>query len=131
MREIGCHFALDDFGTGLSSFAYLKNLKVDYLKIDGAFVRDMVSDPIDYAMVKSIHEIGRVTGMKTIAEFVENDAIRDKLLEIGVDFAQGYGVSMPMDIVELVYNYQQFGRTHNIPQESSASLQVWDSFIKS
>ena len=91
----------------------------------------MVSDPIDYAMVKSIHEIGRVTGMKTIAEFVENDAIRDKLLEIGVDFAQGYGVSMPMDIVELVYNYQQFGRTHNIPQESSASLQVRDSFIKS
>jgi diguanylate cyclase (GGDEF)-like protein len=97
----GCRFALDDFGSGLSSFAYLKNLPVDFLKIDGVFVRDIVDDPIDYAMVKSIHEIGHVMGKKTIAEFVENDAIREKLLEIGVDYAQGYGLSLPCPIENL------------------------------
>jgi diguanylate cyclase (GGDEF)-like protein/PAS domain S-box-containing protein len=97
MKEFGCRFALDDFGSGLSSFGYLKNLPVDYLKIDGMFVKDIVSDPIDLAMVKSINEIGHVMGMQTIAEFVENDTIRDMLKDIGVDYVQGYGIGMPID----------------------------------
>lgn len=95
LRLRGCQFALDDFGSGLSSFAYLKNLPVDYLKIDGYFIKDMVDDPIDYAMVKSINDVGHVMGKKIIAEFVENDAIIQKLKEIGVDYLQGYGIALP------------------------------------
>ena len=102
LKELGCHFALDDFGSGLSSFAYLKGLPVDYLKIDGMFVKDMVDDPIDHAMVKSINEIGHVMGMKTIAEFVENDAIKSKLAEIGVDYAQGYGIQKPQPFTDIL-----------------------------
>jgi diguanylate cyclase (GGDEF)-like protein len=99
LKERGCRFALDDFGSGLSSFAYLKNLPVDFLKIDGVFVKDIVDDPIALAMVKSINEIGQVLGKKTIAEFVENDIILEKLREIGIDYAQGYGVGRPQRIV--------------------------------
>jgi len=94
-KQLGCKFALDDFGSGLSSFAYLKSLAVDYLKIDGAFVKDMVNDPIDRAMVESIHNIGSVLELKTIAEFVEDDEILIALKEVGVNFAQGYGVARP------------------------------------
>ena len=95
LKEIGCRFALDDFGSGLSSFAYLKNLPVNYLKIDGMFVKDIVDDPIDRAMVKSINDIGHVMGMQTVAEFVENDQIRDMLMALGIDYAQGYGPGKP------------------------------------
>ncbi|GEM_PF-736124 len=102
LKQFGCQFALDDFGSGLSSFGYLKNLPVDYLKIDGIFVKDMVDDPIDRAMVKSINDIGQVMGMRTIAEFVENDEIMDMLRDVGVDYAQGYGIGKPMDFHELV-----------------------------
>ncbi|MCZ6576341.1 MAG: EAL domain-containing protein, partial [Gammaproteobacteria bacterium] len=98
LKERGCRFALDDFGSGLSSFAYLRNLPVDFLKIDGVFVKDIVDDPIALAMVKSINEIGQVMGKKTIAEFVENEPILEKLREIGVDYAQGYGVGRPQRI---------------------------------
>ena len=102
LKELGCRFALDDFGSGLSSFAYLKNLPVDYLKIDGMFVKDMVDDRIDHAMVKSINDIGHVMGMKTIAEFVENDAIKAKLVEIGIDYVQGYGIEKPQPFIEIL-----------------------------
>ena len=101
LRQMGCRFALDDFGSGLSSFAYLKSLPVDYLKIDGSFVKDMDSDAIDRAMVNSIHQLGSVIGIKTIAEFVENEAILKRLAEIGVDYAQGYGISKPMPLAEM------------------------------
>ena len=102
MKVLGCRFALDDFGSGLSSFGYLKNLEVDYLKIDGMFVRGIVDDPIDHAMVKSINEIGQVMGMKTIAEFVENEMIKGMLKEIGVNYAQGYGIEKPMPFDKLL-----------------------------
>jgi diguanylate cyclase (GGDEF)-like protein/PAS domain S-box-containing protein len=102
MKELGCRFALDDFGSGLSSFGYLKNLPVDFLKIDGMFVKDIVENKIDHAMVKSINEIGHVMGMKTIAEFVENDVIRGMLKEIGVNYVQGFGVGKPQPFDELL-----------------------------
>lgn len=98
LKEWGCRFALDDFGSGLSSFAYLKNLDVDYLKIDGMFVRDVADDPIDLAMVRSINDIGHVMGKHTIAECVESEAIFDMLAQIGVDFAQGYCIDRPCPI---------------------------------
>ncbi|MCP3671116.1 MAG: EAL domain-containing protein [Gammaproteobacteria bacterium] len=95
MRELGCKFALDDFGTGMSSFAYLKNLPVDFLKIDGGFVKDIMEDPVDCGMVESINQIGHLMGLRTIAEYVENDQIRERLAEIGVDYVQGFGVARP------------------------------------
>jgi len=101
LRRQGCRFALDDFGSGMSSFAYLKNLPVDFLKIDGSFVRDIMEDEIDFAMVRSINDIGHVMGKKTIAEFVENNEIKLRLKEIGVDFAQGYGIARPAPLAEI------------------------------
>jgi diguanylate cyclase (GGDEF)-like protein/PAS domain S-box-containing protein len=98
LKDIGCRFALDDFGSGLSSFAYLKNLPIDYLKIDGLFVKDIVSDPIDFALVRSINDVGHVMGKKTIAEYVENDAVLAKLRSIGVDYGQGFGLGRPRPI---------------------------------
>ncbi|MES1243781.1 MAG: EAL domain-containing protein [Acidobacteriota bacterium] len=93
LKKFGCRFVLDDFGSGLSSFAYLKNLPVDFLKIDGAFVRDMVGSPVQRALVESIHQIGQVMGIRTIAESVENRQTLDVLKEIGVDYAQGFGIA--------------------------------------
>jgi EAL domain-containing protein (putative c-di-GMP-specific phosphodiesterase class I) len=106
LKDLGCRFALDDFGSGLSSFGYLKNLPVDYLKIDGMFVKDMVDEPIDKAMVKSINDIGHVMDMKTIAEFVENDAIMEQLKELGVDYAQGYGIGKPKPFHDVINQYE-------------------------
>jgi diguanylate cyclase (GGDEF)-like protein/PAS domain S-box-containing protein len=95
LKEIGCRFALDDFGTGLSSFGYLKHFPVDFLKIDGSFVKEILHDPIDREMVRSINEIGHLTGKKTISEFAENSEIITMLRGMGIDYAQGYGVSEP------------------------------------
>ena len=102
LKSLGCRFALDDFGTGMSSFSYLKNLPVDYLKIDGSFVRDITGDPIDRAMVSSINEIGHLMGLTTIAEYVENDQIRSELCRLGVDYAQGFGISRPDTLESLI-----------------------------
>jgi len=98
LRKLGCSFALDDFGSGLSSFVYLKNLPVDYLKIDGSIVRDMDKDAVNVAMVRSIQQLGRTLGMLTIAEYVESEAILQQLVEIGIDYAQGYAIERPVPL---------------------------------
>jgi diguanylate cyclase (GGDEF)-like protein/PAS domain S-box-containing protein len=98
LSGIGCQFSLDDFGSGLSSFGYLKNLPVQSIKIDGMFVKDMISDPLDFEMVKSINDIGHVMGLETIAEFVEDEQIWQKLRAIGVDYGQGYHLGKPVPI---------------------------------
>ncbi len=103
-EEQGCKFALDDFGTGLSSFGYLKHFPVDYLKIDGSFVKEILRDPIDREMVRSINEIGHLTGKQTIAEFAENEEIINMLRSLGVDYAQGYGISAPTRILKIAAN---------------------------
>ena len=95
LKSLGCLFSLDDFGAGMSSFAYLKHLPVDFLKIDGGFVKDMADDPIDRAMVEAINSVGHVMGKKTIAEFVDGERVIRLLREMGVDYAQGYGVAKP------------------------------------
>jgi EAL domain-containing protein (putative c-di-GMP-specific phosphodiesterase class I) len=101
LKQLGCKFALDDFGTGLSSFGYLKHFPVDYLKIDGSFVKEILHDPIDREMVRSINEIGHLTGKQTIAEFAENQEIIDMLRGLGVDYAQGYGIGTPHRVLKV------------------------------
>ncbi|MCO7635116.1 EAL domain-containing protein [Pseudomonas guariconensis] len=95
LKGLGCRFSLDDFCAGMSSFAYLKHLPVDFLKIDGSFVKDMLDDPVNRAMVEVINHIGHVMGKRTIAEFVETPLIEQALQEIGVDYAQGYLIERP------------------------------------
>ncbi|PKG99860.1 EAL domain-containing protein [Paraglaciecola sp. MB-3u-78] len=94
-HKLGCLFALDDFGSGFSSYSYLKNLPVDQVKIDGGFVKDILVDPVDMAMVNSIKDVAKAMGMETVAEFVESTEIMVELGKMGVDFAQGYGVAKP------------------------------------
>ncbi|MFA5982497.1 MAG: EAL domain-containing protein [Methylococcaceae bacterium] len=101
LKQLGCKFSMDDFGGGLSSFAYLKSLPVDFIKIDGFFVKDIEHDLVDFAMVKSINEIGQVMGKKTIAEFVENAGILQILQELKVDYVQGYHIGKPKPISEV------------------------------
>lgn len=102
IKGTGCKFSLDDFGTGMSSYAYLKSLPVDYLKIDGAFIREIDNNPSDYAVVKSICEIGHFMEKRVVAEFVKNEETIKILREIGVDYAQGYGVGTPHLLDELI-----------------------------
>ncbi|MEJ2591147.1 MAG: EAL domain-containing protein [Candidatus Thiodiazotropha sp.] len=95
IRQLGCRFALDDFGSGMSSLGYLKHLPVDHLKIDGSFIRDIVDDPVNYAMVKAIQEVATTMQIKTVAEYVENDEILEQLRLIGIDYGQGHGIERP------------------------------------
>lgn len=95
LQDMGCRFSLDDFGSGLASYRYLKHLPVNYIKIDGSFILDVNDDPADLALVRSINEMGHLMGKQTIAECVEDDAVRASLAEIGVDFVQGFGVERP------------------------------------
>ncbi len=111
LKELGCKFALDDFGTGLSSFGYLKHFPVDFLKIDGSFVKEILHDPIDREMVRSINEIGHLTGKQTIAEFAENEEIITMLKGMGVDYAQGYGVAEPKPVAIGITGARDLGST--------------------
>ncbi len=95
IKAMGCRFSLDDFGTGLSSFAYLQNMAVDFLKIDGSFVRRMDTDTISETMVSAINQVGHAMGLMTIAEYVENKEIIQRLKKIGVDYGQGYALGKP------------------------------------
>lgn len=99
LKRLGCSFALDDFGSGLSSFAYLKSLPVDFVKIDGFFVKDVVRDSVDLAMVKAINDMAHAMGKLTIAEFVEDKEILQKLVDLGVDYVQGYGIAKPAPLI--------------------------------
>ncbi len=102
LREMGCRFALDDFGSGLSSFGYLKRLPLDFLKIDGQFVRDMLNDPVDLAMVRTIYDVARVLKLQTIAEWVEDEGTLESLQSIGIDYAQGFHLAKPVMVSELL-----------------------------
>ena len=95
MKHLGCHIALDDFGAGLSSFSYLRTIPADYIKIDGSFIVTMLQDSMNLAIVDSVNRIGHVAGLKTVAEFVQSEDIRQKLIQLGVDYAQGYGIHKP------------------------------------
>ncbi|MCK5725622.1 MAG: EAL domain-containing protein [Thiotrichaceae bacterium] len=106
LKAVGCSFSLDDFGTGISSYEYLRELPVDYLKIDGVFVKNLETDTISQEMIRSINQVGHVMGLKVIAEYVENDEIIRILQDIGVDYGQGYGISRPLPIITAVESLQ-------------------------
>lgn len=114
IQSLGCRFALDDFGTGFSTFTYLKNLPIDYLKIDGSLVRDMAVDTVDRQMVKAINEIGHVVGAKTIAEFVEDNTTLSILRELGVDYAQGFGLQRPRELTKLIIDLPRIKQAPNL-----------------
>jgi diguanylate cyclase (GGDEF)-like protein/PAS domain S-box-containing protein len=116
MQALGCEFFLDDFGSGMSSFGYLKQLPVQKLKIDGLFVRDIHEDPVDYAMVKSINDVGHAVGMQTVAEFVETQEVMHLLHEMGVDYAQGYGLAKPSPLND--FDVQLFAQLTETVQKS-------------
>jgi diguanylate cyclase (GGDEF)-like protein len=105
LRKLGCSFALDDFGSGMSSFTYLKNFDVDYLKIDGTFVKEMHINKIDHAMVRSIHSVAEAMNIKTVAEFVENEEILSELKSIGVHYGQGLYLGAPVTVKGLIERY--------------------------
>ena len=112
MRSLGCAFALDDFGTGFCSFNYLRTLDVDYFKIDGSFVRDLESSPLSTAVIRSITDIAHVLNKQTVAEHTENEAILAALRELGVDFAQGFGIHRPEPIEQYFKNVQVLPLAH-------------------
>jgi len=101
LKELGCCFALDDFGSGMSSFGYLKSLPIDFLKIDGAFIRELLKDPINSAIIKSFHQVAQVMGIATIAEFVDSEEKLVHLQSLGIDYAQGYWIAKPRPFPKL------------------------------
>jgi diguanylate cyclase (GGDEF)-like protein/PAS domain S-box-containing protein len=115
LKKQGCEFSLDDFGSGLSSFTYLKNLPVDYLKIDGHFIRNIMTDRVDQTMVNAITQVGNVMGIRTVAEHVESREVLDTLVAIGVEFAQGYFIARPAPVSE-------FERPQAVPRASGMQL---------
>ena len=106
MKRLGVHFALDDFGTGMSSFSYLKMIDLDFLKIDGAFITDLLSDPVDSAMVEAINRVAHIMGLQTIAEYVENSETKGALMAMGIDYIQGYHVARPCPINDWLESIQ-------------------------
>jgi len=114
LRGLGCLIALDDFGTGMSSFSYLRNLPIDLLKIDRAFIRNVDTDPIDHALVETIQRIGGIMGVRTVAEGVENEQVLGTLALIGVDFAQGMHVRRPVPLVQMYEEVAGSGDTSHV-----------------
>jgi EAL domain-containing protein (putative c-di-GMP-specific phosphodiesterase class I) len=106
LRAKGCRFSLDDFGSGLSSFTYLKHMPVDFLKIDGAFVQNSPADAADLAMVTSINQVAHILGIRTVAEYVENRAIRDAMARVGVNYGQGSALAVPQPLLEIIATLQ-------------------------
>jgi diguanylate cyclase (GGDEF)-like protein/PAS domain S-box-containing protein len=102
LKALGCYFALDDFGSGMSSLGYLKNLPIDYLKIDGLFIKDIAQNQVDYEIVEAIHHMAKAMGIQTIAEFVENNDTLMKLKTLGINYAQGYGIARPAPLYEKI-----------------------------
>ncbi len=126
VRALGCELALDDFGSGFSNFAYLKQLSFDYLKIDGSLVRNIASNEVDRQMVAAINQIGHTVGAKTIAEFVEDDAALQALREMGVDYAQGYGLRMPTPLEQLADELDEIESVASL-SDDSGTIQVDDT----
>ena len=111
LRKLGCGFSLDDFGAGLSSFAYLKSFDVDMLKIDGSFVRDITANRISESMVAAITQVAKVMELQTVAEYVEDEATRELVTSIGVDYAQGHAVGRPIPIRDALASMEEKGES--------------------
>jgi EAL domain-containing protein (putative c-di-GMP-specific phosphodiesterase class I) len=124
LRKLGCLISLDDFGTGMSSFSYLRNLPIDLLKIDRAFIRNVDSDPIDHALVETIHRIGGIMGVRTVAEGVESEAVLAALALIGVDFAQGMHVRPPVPLVQIHEEVSGTGDTSTVRRAALPSAKM-------
>ena len=113
LQELGCQFALDDFGTGVSSLAYLKDLSVNYLKIDGSFVRDSLINTRSESMIKAIAQLAKVMCMETIAEYVETDALRARMADLGVDYGQGFAMGKAQPLEDLLQELAIYEATVN------------------
>jgi diguanylate cyclase (GGDEF)-like protein len=120
MKSLGCLFSLDDFGAGMSSFGYLRHLPVDFIKIDGSFVKDLADDPVDVATVRAINDVGHVMGKQTIAEFVDGETTLAALREIGVDYAQGHWISPPTPFLAPAVNAAPAPRARRYPARAAA-----------